>query len=90
MATITLNQTVYNNAKKYAESQNLSVDEFIVSLINKFVPHKRKKKYQMKSIGELSPELRSIIGFAKPTYEEVDDINGDIAREEYLAEKFSI
>ncbi len=90
MATITLNQTVYNHAKKYAESQNLSVDELIVSLINKFVPSNRKKKYQMKSIDELAPELQKIIGFAKPTGEDREDINGDNARMEYLSEKYNL
>ena len=32
MATITLTTTAYNDAKQYAETQNLTVDEFVVSL----------------------------------------------------------
>lgn len=32
MATITINSAAYNDAKQFAETQNLSVDEFIVSL----------------------------------------------------------
>ena len=33
MATITLSNAAYNNAKFYAERQNLSVDEFVVMLV---------------------------------------------------------
>ena len=33
MATITLTTAAYNDAKQYAETQNLTVDEFVVSLL---------------------------------------------------------
>lgn len=38
----------------------------------------------MKKIEELSPELQVIIGFAKPSVDDDNDINGDKARMEYL------
>ncbi|MBR1410791.1 MAG: hypothetical protein IJ580_06815 [Prevotella sp.] len=88
MATITLNKAAYDNALKYAKMQNLSVDEFIVSLINKFVP-RTKKKYKLKPIEELSPELQKIIGFARPAEIDETDLNGDKARMEYLTEKYT-
>ena len=37
METITINTATYNYAKEYAKSQNLSVDEWIVQLINSFM-----------------------------------------------------
>ena len=43
MATITLNATAYNDAMKYAKTQNISVDEFVVSLITNYVQSKKKK-----------------------------------------------
>ena len=89
MATITLSKSAYNDALKYANMQNLSVDEFIVSLINKFVPH-AKKKYQLKPLEDLSPELQKIIGFARTVETDEDDINGDKARMEYLTEKYGL
>lgn len=46
--------------------------------------------YKMRTIEQLSPELRTIIGFAKPTAEVEDDINGDDARLEYLTEKYGL
>jgi len=42
----------------------------------------------MKPIEQLSPELQAIIGFAKPVTPCEDDINGDIARTEYIQEKY--
>ncbi len=42
----------------------------------------------VKPIGQLSPELQAIIGFAKPNAQHIDDINGDFARTEYINEKY--
>lgn len=44
----------------------------------------------MKKIEELSPELQALIGFAKPNVPNDDDINGDMARTEYLTAKYSL
>ena len=56
-------------------------------LITRFKPAKGKK-YKMKKIEELSPELQALIGFAKPEVD--DDINGDKARTEFLATKYAL
>lgn len=64
MATITLSNAAYNDAKQYAETQNLSVDEFIVSLINKFghtKAKKKKKKFKVQPIEKLAPEVQEIL-----------------------------
>ena len=47
-------------------------------------------KNRMKTIDQLSPELKAIIGFAKPLEGADDDINGDGARLEYLTDKYSL
>ena len=63
MATITLSNAAYNDAKQYAETQNLNVDEFIVSLINKFghTKAKKKKKFKVQPIEKLAPEVQEIL-----------------------------
>lgn len=91
MATITLSTAAYNDAKKYAQRQNLSVDEFIVTLINTFARSKdHKSQYVMKQIEELDPELQAMIGFGRGKASDKDDLNGDMARMEYLAKKYSL
>ena len=89
MATISLNPALYTQAQNYAKENNMSVDEWVSMLITRFVPAK-KKKYKMKKIEELSPELQSIIGFARPNVADDGDINGDKARMEYLTEKYEL
>ena len=39
----------------------------------------RQKKYRMRKIEVLSPELQRLIGFAKPTAAQIVDLNGDKA-----------
>lgn len=65
----------------------MSVEEWVAMLITRFKPAKGKK-YKMKKIEELSPELQALIGFAKPEVD--DDINGDKARTEFLATKYAL
>lgn len=65
----------------------MSVEEWVAMLITRFKPAKGKK-YKMKKIEELSPELQALIGFAKPEVD--DDINGDKARNEFLATKYAL
>lgn len=89
MATISLNPTLYNQAQSYAKENGLTVDEWVSLLITHFKPAKRKK-YKMKQIEELSPELQALIGFAKPAVANDDDINGDKARTEYLTSKYAL
>ena len=84
MATITLSSAVYNDAKQYAETQNLTVDEFIVSLINKFALSRQgKKKFKIQPIEKLSPEIQDILSMPIIGQLDADDINGDKARMEY-------
>ena len=87
MTTISLNPTLYSRAQDYAKADGMSVEEWVAMLITRFKPA-RKKTYQMKQIEELSPELQSLIGFAKPEVPSDDDINGDKARTEYLTAKY--
>ena len=89
MATISLNPSLYNMARDYAKADGLSVEEWVAMLVSRFKPAK-KKTYKMKRLEELSPELQSLIGFAKPPVASDDDINGDKTRTEYLTEKYSL
>ena len=89
MTTISLNPAVYTQAQNYARENNMSVEEWVGMLIMRFVSNK-KKGYKMKKIEELSPELQAIIGFAKPSVADDNDINGDKARMEYLNEKYAL
>lgn len=89
MATISLNTTLYNQALHYAQADGMSVEEWVAMLITRFTPT-RKKKYKMKKIEELSPELQALIGFAKPKVANDNDINGDKARTEYLNAKYAL
>ena len=91
MATITLSSAAYNDAKQLAETQNLSVDEFIVSLINKFALSRQgKKKFKMQPIEKLSPEIQDILSMPIIGQLDADDINGDKARMEYYKEKYEL
>ena len=67
----------------------MSVEDWVAMLITRFTQTK-KKKFKMKKIEELSPELQALIGFAKPEVPNDDDINGDKARTEYLTEKYAL
>lgn len=89
MATIILNPTLYDQAQAYARADGMSVEEWVAMLITRFKSAKGKK-YKMKKIEELSPELQALIGFAKPEVDDDDDINGDKARTEFLATKYAL
>lgn len=89
MATITLNATAYNDAMKYAKTQNISVDEFVVSLITNYVQSK-KKKFSLQPIEELAPELQEILNMPINGQIDADDINVEKARMEYYKEKYEI
>lgn len=88
MSTISLNPSLYAQAQSYAQADGMSVEEWVAMLVTHFTPTK-KKKYKMKKIEELSPELQTLIGFAKPVNANDDDINGDKARTEYLKAKYA-
>lgn len=91
MATITLSNTAYNEAKQYAQLHNISVDEFIVTLINRFAHNREdKKKFEVQPIEELAPELQEILNMPRSGNLENDDINGINARMEYYKEKYGL
>ena len=92
MATITLSNAAYNDAKQYAETQNLSVDEFIVSLINKFghTKAKKKKKFKVQPIEKLAPEVQEILNLPIKGTIDPDDINAEEARMDYYKEKYGL
>ena len=76
--------------KQYAETENLSVDEFVVSLINRFVSSKAKnRKFTMEPIENLAPELQEILNMPRFGQIDLDDINGEKARMEYYKEKYA-
>ncbi len=89
METISLSTALYSQAKDYAKEQNMTVDEWVTMLIMRFVPS-NKKGYRMRNIEELSPELQRLIGFAKPTAAQVEDLNGDKARMGFLTDKYAL
>lgn len=43
MATISLNTTLYNQAKDYAKADGMSVEEWVAMLITRFTPAKKKE-----------------------------------------------
>lgn len=91
MATITINTAAYNDAKQYAETQNLSVEDFIVSLIKKFAHSKaKKKKYKVQPIEKLAPEVQEILNLPFKGTIDPDDINAEEARMEYYKEKYGL
>ena len=89
MATITLSNTIYNKAQIFANENNITVDDLISSLIKQLTLTRKQKKSKLKPIEELSPSLQQFIGFAKPKRKNKNDINGDLARTEYLNSKLS-
>ncbi len=87
MQAISIDNALYAEAQAYASANNISVEQWITSLIVRFIPS-TKKHYKMKSMQELSPELLQHVGFAKPASDD-DDLNGEKARDEYLTSKYN-
>ena len=91
MATITLSTAAYNDAKVYAEKHNLSVDEFVVMLIDKFTRAKKnRKQFEMLPVEELEQELQDILNMLRTGKVDANDINGEEARMEYYKEKYML
>jgi len=91
METITINSTTYNYAKEYAKSQNLSVDKWIVKLINTFLQDSSKKKrFKMLPVEELAPELQEIMRMPIVGSIDADDISAEEERKSYYKEKYSL
>ena len=91
MATITISTAAYNNAKFYADKQNMGVDEFIVTLINKLTyATKGKKKFSLLPKEQMEPELQEIINMNRRDTPDADELNGEHERMEYYKEKYSL
>lgn len=88
MTAITLNSRDYNMAKSYADERNIKVDELFVLMIHSLAG--QKKKFAMKPIESLSPELRQVIGFAKSPNMEDGDLNGEEAKDSIYKEKYGL
>ena len=88
MATITISTAAYNNAKFYADKQNMGVDEFIVTLINKLTyATKGKKKFSLLPKEQMEPELQEIINMNRRETPDADELNVEQERMEYYKEK---
>lgn len=87
MATLTLNPEIYKEAQAYATANHVSLEDWVTSLIINFIPSP-EKRYKMKTMDELSPELLKYVGFAESAHDD-NDLNGDRAREEYLTIKYT-
>jgi len=93
-----MNTVSLNSLWSYLQSLNLTASNraWLADRLYESAPVETKadkilaESYKMKTIDQLSPELRAIIGFAKPIVEVDDDINGDDARLEYLTEKYGL
>ena len=91
MATITISTAAYNNAKFYADKQNMGVDEFIVTLINKLTyATKGKKKFSLLPKEQMEPELQEIINMNRRETSDADELNGEQERMEYYKEKYNL
>ena len=77
--------------RSYAREQNLSVDEFIVSLINKFVAIRRSKR-KPHAIGSqpLSSILQEVADMPRIGSIDLGDTNGEEARWEYYRDKYEL
>ena len=91
MNTITLSTAAYNNAKYLADTQNLSVDEFVVMLIDRFAHSKvNKKKYKMLPVEKLNPIVLDILNMPRTGELDANDVNGEDTRLEYYKEKYAL
>ena len=90
MATITLNASAYNEAIRCAKRHNLSVDDYVVSLIYKSSNAQREDSVFLKSVDELSPVLKEVLSIPLQGKMNPEDVNGNEAREEYYKEKYGI
>lgn len=88
MTAITLSSRDYNMAKSYADERNIKVDELIVLMIHSLAG--QKKKFAMKPIESLSPELRQVIGFAQSPDMKDGDLNGEEVKDSFYKEKYGL
>lgn len=88
MNTITIDDNIYRGAELYAKLHNISITKLVEKAILNIVSQK-EKPFELKKEEELSPEIRSLIGVVKSP-SQIEDLNGQNARMEYLKEKYSL
>lgn len=93
MSTITINDELYRNAERSARLSNVSLQSFLERAISWAVSKTAKEEkhaYKLKSIDELHPVVRDLIGIAKDPDNEGKEVDADKARMEYLKEKYGL
>lgn len=93
MNTITISDELYRNAERSARLNNISLHSFIERAISWAVNKTAKEEkhaYKLKSVDELHPVVRDLIGIAKGPDNEGKEVDADKARMEYLKEKYGI
>ena len=97
MNTISINTQLYEFAESYAMENNVSISKLIEDFLSGLLKNNKKKstkkptgKYVMKELSELSPIVQQLAGIAKSDDNDVDDLNGVKAKEEYLEEKYRV
>jgi len=88
MNAIVIDTQIYKGAEIYAKMHNISIKELVEKAILNIVGQKTQS-FKLKKEDELSPEIRSLIGIAKPSATN-NDVNGRDARMEYISEKYTV
>lgn len=92
MSTITINDELYRNAERSARLSNISLHNFVERALNWAISKTTsevKPKYKLKSVEELHPVVRDLIGIAKDPNSK-SEIDADKARIDYLKEKYGL
>lgn len=88
MNTISIDPNLYKGAELYAKLHNISIKSLVEkALLN--ILGQENNSFELKKEADLSPEVKSLIGIAKPSSPK-EDINGRDARMEYLNEKYAL
>ena len=87
-----MNSISLNNLWSYLQSLTLTANNkiWLADHLYEAAREEAQADSIIKPIEQLSPELQAIIGFARPDTQNEDDINGDIARTEYIKEKYCV
>lgn len=86
MSTITINDELYKNAERSARLSNVSLQSFLEHAISWAISKTAKEEkhvYKLKSVDELHPVVRDLIGIAKEADEK--EVERRLAREDKKA-----
>ncbi len=90
MSTITINDELYRNAERSARLNNISLSNFVERALSWAISKTTSgTKYKLKSVDELHPVVRDLIGVAKDPNSK-SETDADKARMEYLKEKYGL